>query len=640
MNYNMYSFSKKQKIIVVSLLLSIIILLFAIVLKTTLFTKNSRTVMIYIVGSNLETDAGIVTADLEAIIPQNINLDRTNILLYTGGTEEWHNFISNEDNGIYLLRSNGFEKLESQKKFNLGDPEILSNFLKYGFENYKADTYDLILYNHGGALDGAIYDDFTGDNLSISDLSKALQDSPFNEENKLETVLFRTCLNGTIELANTFKDYANYLIGSEEVSYGSKYTNVLGFLNDIELQDNGLQYGKKFIQSYDEQMKFLNPENAIVQTYSIIDLSKIARLNKELDEYISSIDLTKSYNDIVKIRSNLYQYGLESTNYDMIDLYDFIIQTKDYASENNSKLINTIDDTILYNNTNSSTSHGLSIYFPYKGTEGIKNKFLNVYENLNYSEEYKKFIKQFNSMQTSPSEYKFDISTNEVKTGHDKNEVSIKLTDEQMNNYASATFTIFEKDFEHPNYYKPLFNTSDVKLDNDGVLTVNFKNKLVKIKVESENNYEYHYMLTYYRKNTNTRTAQGILYDQDLDFSDKGYMNSVTFYITDNNKGEPVLSTAKLISNNERIDGILLKLKNYESFELWQTSRRILDDSGNVLDTSKWESAPVSYGFDGKIDEIEMKYSSLDSGDNYYGLFIITDVNGKSNYSKLIKIGE
>jgi len=629
-------FTKGQKITIISLLTIIIALLSFFAFSPSNSYVNSRTVMIYVVGSNLETDNGIVSADLAAIDPNSIDLKNTNILLYTGGTEKWHNFVSNEDNGLYILKSSGFVKLESYEQLNLGDSKTLSDFLNYGYENYKTEKYDLILYNHGGAIDGAIYDDLSNDNLSLEDMEQALKDSHFNNDNKLETILFRTCLNGTIELANVFDEYADYLIGSEEVSYGSSHTDVLSFLNNVDVKDDGREYGIKFVETYNEQMSILNPFDQIIQTYSVIDLSNIDKLNQQLDEYISSIDLQKNYNKISKIRASVYQYGTTETAYDMIDLYEFVNQTKDIATKDNSKLLKTIKDTVVYNKTNESDSHGISIYFPYNGMQSIKNKFMNVYENLNYSEEYKNFIKKFNTMQKTPSEFKFDISKNKTELKDDNNEISLQLSQEQIDNYASATFTLFERDKEHPDYYKPIFNTDKVMLDNDGLLNANFKNMLVK--VESDDKYEY--MYTSYRNNTKTRTTTGIVYDNDLDILDDKFSRVVYLYFTDNEKGQPVFSTAKLVSDNERIDGIILDLKEYEEVELYQFTYRILDDKGNVMDSNEWESAPTVYGVGEELSKINMKYSSLDDISDYYGLFIITDVNGNKINSKLIKVGE
>lgn len=630
--------TKGQKTTIIGMLCVIVILLSILILTPSSSTGNSRTIMIYVVGSNLETDSKIVSKDLSAIDPKKIDLSKINILLYTGGTETWHNFVSNEDNGVYLLGSNGFKKIDSQEQLNMGDPNTLSNFLKLGYEKYPADNYDLVLYNHGGAIDGAIYDDISGDNLSLVDMETALKNSPFNRNNKLETVLFRTCLNGTLELANVFNDYSNYLIGSEEISYGGSHTDVLSFFNDVKYNDTGLEYGTKFVNSYERQMDILDPYDSVTQTYSVIDLTKIDKVNEELSEYISSIDLSKNYNNIAKIRTNIYQYGMDSTSYDMIDLYTFIEQTGAYATKNNDKLLKIIDEAIVYNKSNESTSHGISIYFPYKGKKGAQSKYLAVYESLEYSKPYKEFIKTFNQMQHSQSAFKFEFSKNEINNNSD-NEVSIKLSNEQIENYSFATFTIFKQDPEHNNYYTPIYNTDEVTLNNEGLLISNFKNKLVQIQDEETD--KYNYMLTYYRKSSNnSRRATAILYNTNLEFTDDGFMSSADIYFNNDKDGNPIISTAKLISDNERIDGVLLNLDNYNKYELWQYSYRILDDKGNVLDTSEWEGAPVIHGYGGELSKIKMRYASLDEEDNYYGLFIVNDINGNSSYSKLIKIGE
>ena len=633
---NKSKFNKKQKIILGSFgVLIIVLLIFAISIAGG---SGTRTVMIYIVGSNLETDGEIVTADLNAINPSSIDLSKTNILLYTGGTEKWHNFVSNQDNGIYILQSDGFKKLESQEQYNLGDPSTLSNFIKYAYDNYKADKYDLIFYNHGGAIDGAIYDDISNDNLSLQDMTKALEDSPFNEKNKLDAVLFRTCLNGTIELANIFSPYANYLIGSEEVSWGSKYSSVLGFLNEVTKDDNGHNFGVKFVKSYEKQMSEIDPYNSVKHTYSVIDLSKINKVNKELDNYIKELDLSKNYADIVKIRTNAYQYGQDAPNYDMIDLYDFVSKTSKFSTNNGQNLLKALEDAIVYNSTNENNSHGLSIYFPYKGGKGQKYKFIEeVYSHLNYSNNYKEFIKSFNNTRSSNKAFSFNVTDSSVVDTKKENVLEIQLTEEQKNNYAYSTVTIFQQDSEHKNYYKPIFNSDNTTLEENGILKINYENQLTKVKDDKTG--EYDYALTYYRKQDNLRTTYGVLYDTDAKIGDSSFMSRANLYLADNN-GKLIISTAKLMSNNERLDGILLNLDEYEKYEVWTYSYRILDNSGNVMDTSKWESAPVITGFSGNLKEFELEYASLDKGDNYYALFIITDMNGNTSYSKLLKVGE
>ena len=640
-NKKQINLNKNQKIIIVSLLSIITIMLGMILFLPDNNGKN--TIMIYIVGSNLESDYGIVTKDLEAIDPQKIDLNKTNVLLYTGGTKKWHNFISSDDNGIYILEKDGFKKIESQKQYNLGNSETLSNFLKFGYDNYKASKYNLILYDHGGAIDGAIYDDISNDNLSLSDMNKALKDSPFNKNNKLDAVLFRTCLNGTIELANIFSPYANYLIGSEEISYGSSYTSVLNFINELKRQDNGRTFGIKFVDAYEKQMKDLMIFNDIIYTYSVIDLSKIDKVNKLLDEYISSINLTENYSKISKLRANLYQYGSEEPSYDMIDLYEFIMGTKEYASVDSKKLIDAINECVVYNNSNDASSHGLSIYFPYSGRKGAQYKYLNIYEELDYSKEYRNFINKYNTIKSSPSSYNFNIENNEIKKEDTTKRVSLQLDKEQLENYSYATFMLFQQDKEHPKYYQKLLTSDNITLSSDGLLTANYEKSLVKLLDTDDG--KYHYIRTTYKKANNERTAIAMLYDYDRQYSDPYFtiLSDVLadVYITNDKNNKPFVSSAKLISNNERIDGILLKLDDFDKYELWQGRFKVLDDDGNVI-AGEWETTPVKYGFGGEMKELSKSliYSDLDKGDDYYALFIINDIHDNISYSKLIKVGE
>ncbi|MDE5888989.1 MAG: hypothetical protein K2H20_03115, partial [Bacilli bacterium] len=348
--------------------------------KVATLNDGSRTIMIYMVGSNLETDSKIATSEIETINPESVDLEKTNVLLYTGGTEEWHNFIKNDENAIYQLKSDGFEKIETYEKKNMGDYNTFLDFLEYGSSNYETQYYDLILYDHGGAIHGAIYDDFTNDNLSLDEFKKALEESSFSTKNKLNTVLFRTCLNGTVEVASVFAPYAEYLIASEEITNGKTGESVLNFINDIDENDDGISYGRKFIKAYEEQMENIDPLGfSTVPMYSIVDLSKISEVNKLLEEFISGINLKENYNDIVRIRSSMYQYGYTSFNesiYDTVDLYTLVSKLSKYSSKDADKLLKKIDEAIIYNWSEEKDSHGLSVYFPYNGSPAYQQGFL------------------------------------------------------------------------------------------------------------------------------------------------------------------------------------------------------------------------------------------------------------------------
>ena len=105
-----------KKIVIVSMLCVVILLLSvaAFLLPTSGGIKgdNTRTIMIYMAGNNLETNNAIATSDLNKIVPSEVDLEHNKVLLYTGGTKMWHNYISANEEAIYELTPEGFKKVQ------------------------------------------------------------------------------------------------------------------------------------------------------------------------------------------------------------------------------------------------------------------------------------------------------------------------------------------------------------------------------------------------------------------------------------------------------------------------------------------------------------------------------------------------
>ncbi len=630
--------SKGQKIIIISLMLVfLILLLIAVYLrKGSIFwgkgSLNTRTVMIFLDGNDLESAGAIATSELESLDPKKIDLTKTNILVYTGGTKEWHNFVKNDENAIYKLTDDGFEKVETYPKKNMGNPDTLTEFLNYGYNNYKTDSYNLIFFDHGGAVDGAIYDEFTNDNLTLADLSTALRNSPFNEKNKLQTVNFRTCLNGTLEVANVFSKYVEYMIASEEITYGRKGYNVLGFLNDVVPSDTGIEFGQKFIDSYKNQVDEIDLWGSLTITYAVTDLSKIDKLNESVNNFFKSINLSANYTKIAKIRSKIFQYaGSEEPAYDMVDLYDLIYNIKDINADAYNKFSEALSETVVYNYTNLDSSHGLSIYFPYNA-----GRFVPVYNNVVSLSDYGNFIRKFNDMKGSQKSFAFNISENDSEVEGNEN-VKLKLTQEQIDVFSSAIFTVVKKDEEHEGYYYYLYATNDVKLDSDGYLNAEINNKFIKA-IDKEGKETYIRVTEDIRGGQAKRYSAARLVDDDKKYSsdmDTHYKSANVYF--ENSNDEPIISYAILNSRSKLANGIMIDLDEIEEIDLPVGPVKMVDADGKY--TSNYETAPISYFHQSKMDELQLKWSSLDDAGNYYYAFTIYDINNNHYDSDLTKIG-
>ena len=58
-----------------------------------------------------------------------------------------------------ILTSNGYEVVSDQGLISMGNPSTLTAFLNYSYNKYKTGKYDLIIWDHGGAVDGSSYDE-------------------------------------------------------------------------------------------------------------------------------------------------------------------------------------------------------------------------------------------------------------------------------------------------------------------------------------------------------------------------------------------------------------------------------------------------------------------------------------------------
>ena len=146
----------------------------------------TRTFMIYMLGSDLETEAGFATGDFIEILESDFDIDWINVIVYTGGALEWqNNIIPNDKNMIYQIFGDGFLPVWESSAKSMGDAQTLADFLTFGYTNYNTDAYSLIFWNHGGGpMFGFGPDELFMELLTLRDISTAMEASPFGKENK------------------------------------------------------------------------------------------------------------------------------------------------------------------------------------------------------------------------------------------------------------------------------------------------------------------------------------------------------------------------------------------------------------------------------------------------------------------------
>jgi hypothetical protein len=363
--------------------------------------KDTVTIMVYMCGADLESQQGMATSDLKEMASAKFG-DKVNLLVYTGGAKKWrNNVVSASRNQIYQIKDGAFYCLkEDMGSGSMTNPDTLTTFLKFGKENFAADRMCLIFWDHGGgSVSGYGYDERygQGQTMTLAGINQALKNAGI----KFDFIGFDTCLMATVENGIMLSQYADYMVASEETEpgVGWYYTNWLTQLGNNTSKPT-IQIGKTIADDFVDVCSQKCRGQAT--TLSVVDLAELqATVPQELKEF--SIDTNgliqnKEYKKVSKARSNSREFAQQS-RIDQIDLIHF---AKNMGTDEGKDLAKALDGAIKYNRTGGgiSNAYGLSIYFPYKRTNKVK-QMVSTYQAIGMDEEYTRCIQEFASLEVS-----------------------------------------------------------------------------------------------------------------------------------------------------------------------------------------------------------------------------------------------
>ena len=640
-NYHSRKKNKKLKtilaVLTIVLLLSILTIVF--INKDTIFNKYSgkRTIMIYMIGSNLESKYVAASNDIKEMINSQADFKNINILLYTGGTKTWHmEEISSDENAIFKVTASGLEKVEEYPIMDIGNADTLTTFIEYGYENYKAEHYSLILWNHGGGpIYGYGYDEYNKTNsLTLLELKTALENSPFHANNKLEFIGFDACLMATAEIAYILSDYADYMIASQEVEPGSGWN--YSFLGNIKPSTTTYEIGKNIVDSYIEY--YSNRINGKGISLSLLKLNRMDFLEQNLNSLFKELDqdLIIDFSSISRSRSNSKTFGkVTATGYDLVDLYDLLEQLPKKYYEKVNSLKSVIEDLVVYQKTDLVGAHGISIYFPYENKDQI-SEIIYLYKYFNFASEYTNFIDNFSSKLTGTRLYNWNLE-NTIPQVKEEGLIEVSIPEEVAENYSGASYIIFEKTDD--DYYIPRFKGTDVTLNNTTLSTTVAKKALVA--TDSDKNEVYITALESEKGSNYTKyIIPATLQRWEEDFISDFEMVSVylQLVVTEENPNGQI-SGAIEITENGISPKVIIDLEEWEWIQLLTYKYKIFDENGNY--TTNWLSSAEITGLEEEINKgFTLEFKDLDVSKEYYCLFTITDSQGNNYTTNVVKVNQ
>ena len=640
--------TKKKQLITMSQVRTCLIVLLIILAAFLLYIgvkqifksrSGQRTIMIYMVGSDLESKYLAATKDIDEIIGSDVDFDDINILIYTGGTREWHKTnIPNDKQALFELNSDGLELIEEyDNNVNMLEYNNLSFLLNYGYENYKTDYYDLILWDHGaGPIYGYGYDEYNKlDSMNLDEIKKALEESPFNKDNKLELVGFDACLMSSIEVAALFSDYSNYMIASEEFEPGGGWD--YSFLGKLDSSYNTEDFGRLVIDYYNDY--YVKKKYIKGISLTLIKLNRVDIVEERINNLFKAIDkdLQIDFSSISRSRSNSKSFGRISNEeyyYDLVDLEDLLDRLPDKYKVQKEELRATLGDLIVYQKTDLEGTNGVSIYFPYENKNKIIDN-LKYYKDLGFAKEYYNFISSFSSKLTGVSETNWDISKSTIESS-ENGTVSITFEDDVLNNYSYADYIIFKKDDN--GYFTPIYNGSDLNV-NGNVLSTTISNKSIVITdknnvsmnltaIESVKGIDF---VKYYIPATLSRTdAETFEFDIIAVY--------LEFVIDEEHPNGFVAGYYPMEFNeNHTYSKVEINPKDWSIITLLSYKYKILDEEDNY--TSNWENNGEVLNMEVRTkDDYKIEIKELEPSNNYYCLFRIKDSYGKIHISNIVEV--
>lgn len=282
--------------------------------------------MIYLAGDNNLSTAG--DTDIEE--------------MRTVGSSDDVNIVAEFDNAgdlgtkRYHIQKDGVgEDVESLGETDAGDPKVLLDFIKWAKENYPANRYALVLWNHGNgwepleieriassvdAIDFSIReigaraplrkvffrttlekiygldlsiraictDDGTGHSLDTIELGNVLTKTKDILDQEIDLLGMDACLMSNLEVAYQAKPFVNYIVASEEnePNDGWPYHAVVRELvNNPDLPTSELT--KKIVTEYVKSYVDRGYTGPVTQ--SALDLSKIEEVTEPLDKLSSEL---------------------------------------------------------------------------------------------------------------------------------------------------------------------------------------------------------------------------------------------------------------------------------------------------------------------------------------------------------------
>ena len=592
------------------------------------------TLMVYLCGSNLETQAGAASADLMEMIAHYPAEGKLRVLVMPAGSQAWQNQVDATETAIYELTADGLQKQCALPLQNMGDPAALTTLLQYGYTHAPAQQYALLMWNHGAGpniglcFDERFHDENGMDGLTLAELSTALASSPA-ADTKLSWIGFDACLMATLETASTVAPYAEYMIASQETEPAEGWS--YSFLTHILQDASGADTGRRVIDAY-----FTSQADTMAPiALSLVDLRSIPAIWEEMNRLFDGLHLTldeSSYPAFADCRVNSKSLGVSSSyEYDLVDLVDLLEVYQAEGMTDCTDLLSQLDQAILYSRSNTPYVNGLSVYYPHYGTQDAAAE--------QSPTGYAAFIADMSAIRLGEpltdwhQTYQPEATLDEGIT-----RVTMALTQNQADTLDQATLFILKQ--MSSDDFQPVYRTNDVTLTEDNLLCATYAEQALYI-IDSAGNVVSDALP--YTLQGDAVVLSGMLYKSDWGADDEDWFLAFRCFFRQDAQGRYRLAEIQEQTTDPTQQGkTTIRLEDYDTIEIFQGSViPVYGEDGRPLPPSQWTKGTMIYGWYFDLKDFpgwSVDFRTQQDSRNRYALLQITDTQNQVVCSDLLPI--
>ena len=343
------------------------------------------TVMVYMDGDNSLESFAVINTDQLELVGSDANVNFVVLIDTMTGPAD----LLYIENGQSVSVG---EKYGYPMEVNMADPAVLEQFIEIGVQDFPAEKYAVVLWDHGGGWRGICWDDTTleltgvDDCITMTEMRDAFAGAYKETGEVIDMVGFDACLMAMPEVSYQLRDYASFLVFSEETIPG------LGFPYDMlaaDLVADPTVDGEAFavIIAKDYAAYYASMSGFVDVTISVFDMAYMDELTAAVDylgsELLASLSTYVNAYQSDQIQADRYYYPY---NVDLIGFAQNLIADtsikdtgiRDAAQE----VVIAADDCIVaaYNSIVNVGSTGLAIYFPstQDGMHSIKEEYATI----------------------------------------------------------------------------------------------------------------------------------------------------------------------------------------------------------------------------------------------------------------------